>query len=73
MKMRSKISVAKTKIESTAMSLWWSKDSIEEYSGQTTAISGKRQEMGSELACPTPRGIMSFCKYIQCSCRIRKF
>ena len=31
-----------------------SKDSVEEYCGQTTAISGKRQEMGSELACPTP-------------------
>lgn len=32
-----------------------SKDWGEEYVGQATAISGKRQEMGSELACPTPR------------------
>lgn len=25
-----------------------------EYAGYTTAISGKRQEMDSELVCPTP-------------------
>lgn len=31
-----------------------SKDWLVEYSGYTTAISGKRQEMDSELVCPTP-------------------
>lgn len=31
-----------------------SKDWLVEYVGYTTAISGKRQEMDSELVCPTP-------------------
>ena len=31
-----------------------SKDWLVEFAGYTTAISGKRQEMDSELVCPTP-------------------
>ena len=45
------------------MSMEASKDWGEENVGQATAISGKRQEMGSALACPTPRGIDPILSY----------